>query len=130
MSGQTATRGGDADFDLVGGLDDGPDDFLSRERAFLGDDADLFASSNDKLATVEDDDDLLGGSTSFQANVGGEEISGFESSFPAIDTSNEVRQAVPSGCNQHVLCFSKVGLLGWRMERAPHCDSTTPTRPL
>jgi hypothetical protein len=41
---------------------------------------------------VEDgDDDLLGGGdTSFQANVGGEEISGFESSFPAIDTSNDV----------------------------------------
>jgi hypothetical protein len=95
IAGQIATRGGDASFDLVGGLDDGPDDFLSRERALLGDDADLFASSNDKLATVEDDDDdLLGGSTSFQANVGGEEISGFESSFPAIDTSNEVRQTV------------------------------------
>ena len=70
IAGQIATRGGDASFDLVGGLDDGPDDFLSRERALLGDDADLFASSNDKLATVEDDDDLLGGSTSFQANVG------------------------------------------------------------
>ena len=83
---------GDANFDLVGGATDG-DDFLSRERALLGDDADQFASANDKLATVEDgDDDLLGGGTSFQANVGGEEITGFESSFPAIDTTNEVRQ--------------------------------------
>lgn len=69
------------------------DDFLSRERALLGDDADQFASANDKLATVEDgDDDLLGGGgTEFQANVGGEEIMGFESSFPAIDTTNDVR---------------------------------------
>jgi hypothetical protein len=33
IAGQTATRAGDASFDLVGGLDDGPDNFLSRERA-------------------------------------------------------------------------------------------------
>jgi hypothetical protein len=67
------------------------DDFLSRERALLGDDADQFTSENDKLATVEDggDDDLLGGDYS-QANVGGQEMNGFESSFPAIDTTNEV----------------------------------------
>lgn len=44
------------------------------------------------MATVEDGgDDLLGGD--FQANVGGEEMSGFESSFPAIDTTNEVCHA-------------------------------------
>jgi hypothetical protein len=66
------------------------DDFLSRERALLGDDADQFASENDKLATVEDgEDDLLGGDYS-QANVGSQEMDGFESSFPAIDTSNDV----------------------------------------
>lgn len=65
------------------------DDFLSRERALLGDDADQFTSENDKIATVEDgDDDLLGGGYS-QANVGGQEMDGFESSFPAIDTTNE-----------------------------------------
>ncbi|KAF2019781.1 clathrin light chain [Aaosphaeria arxii CBS 175.79] len=87
-AGQTEARG-EANFDLVGGATDG-DDFLSRERAILGDDADQFASANDKLATVEDgDDDLLGGDTSFQANVGGQEITGFESSFPEIDTTNE-----------------------------------------
>jgi hypothetical protein len=66
--------------------------FLSRERALLGDDADQFASENDKLATVEDgEDDLLGGDFGGQANVGSQEMSGFESSFPAIDTTNEVR---------------------------------------
>jgi hypothetical protein len=75
------------------------DNFLSRERALLGDDADQFASENDKLATVEDgDDDLFGGG--FDAtpnpNAGGEEMSGFESSFPAIDTSNEVSNAPAS----------------------------------
>jgi hypothetical protein len=90
--GQTETRG-DANFDLVG--DDVEDDFLSRERALLGDDADQFASANDKQALVEDgDDDLLGGdSGNFQAHVGGEEMSGFESSFPNIDITNEVCSA-------------------------------------
>jgi hypothetical protein len=41
------------------------------------------------MATVEDggdDFDLLGGG----GNVGGEEMQGFESSFPAIDTTNDV----------------------------------------
>lgn len=67
-------------------------DFAARERALLGDDADQFATENDKVATVEDgDDDLLGGDSSFQANTGNEEMMGFESSFPAIDTTNDVR---------------------------------------
>jgi hypothetical protein len=88
-SGHTEARGPATDFELVGESND-TDDFLSRERALLGDDADQFASENDKLATVEDgDDDLLGGDFS-QANVGGQEMDGFESSFPAIDTTNEV----------------------------------------
>ena len=46
--------------------------------------------------TVEDDDDDLlgGGGSSYQsggASMGKEEMSGFESSFPAIDSGNEVR---------------------------------------
>ncbi|KAF2251739.1 hypothetical protein BU26DRAFT_516503 [Trematosphaeria pertusa] len=87
-AGHTEARG-DANIDLVGDAA-GADDFLSRERAVLGDDADQFASANDKLATVEDgDDDLLGGDSAFQDNTGGEEMAGFESSFPAIDTTNE-----------------------------------------
>ncbi|KAJ8068023.1 hypothetical protein OCU04_003600 [Sclerotinia nivalis] len=61
----------------------GADDFLSREKALLGDDADQFTTGNDNAAFVEDgDDDLLGGG-------GGEEVHEFESSFPAIDTRNE-----------------------------------------
>jgi hypothetical protein len=65
------------------------DDFLSREKALLGDDADQFASSNDNAAFVEDDDeDLLGGGG---GGGGNEEVMEFESSFPAIDTQNEVR---------------------------------------
>lgn len=58
----------------------------------LGDDANLFSTSNDNAATVEDgDDDLLGGSDSYGGGQGGgEEISEFESSFPAMDTRNEV----------------------------------------
>ncbi|EON65605.1 hypothetical protein W97_04843 [Coniosporium apollinis CBS 100218] len=92
-AGQTSARG-DANFDLVD--DSGnTDDFLARERAALGDDANQFASGNDKGTTVEDagDDDLLGGD--YQDAAGGEEMSGFESSFPAIDTGNQ--QMAPGG---------------------------------
>ncbi|KAF4311996.1 Clathrin light chain [Botryosphaeria dothidea] len=89
-AGQTEARG-DANFDLVGDSAD-TGDFLSRERALLGEDADQFAAPGDNAATVEDaaEDDLLGGGAgNFPAIDGQEEISGFESSFPAIDTSNE-----------------------------------------
>ena len=68
---------------------DEPSDFLARERALLGDDADQFATPADNAATVEDDNDLLGGGESYQAPAD-HEMGGFESSFPAIDTSNEV----------------------------------------
>jgi hypothetical protein len=57
-------------------VDPSADDFLAREKALLGDDANQFA-------TVEDgdfDDDLLGG---------GGETDQFESQFPDI-TANEV----------------------------------------
>jgi hypothetical protein len=69
--------------------------FLERERAALGDDADLFASGNEQAATVEDgDNDLLGGDFSDvqqpSAGADADELDGFESSFPAIDTRNEV----------------------------------------
>jgi len=73
---------------------DGDDDFLSRERALLGDDASQFASTNDHpaTATVEDgDDDLLGDGGSYNdAQAGGDDIGQFESSFPAVDNRNEV----------------------------------------
>lgn len=67
---------------------DEPSDFLARERALLGDDADQFATPADNAATAGDDD-LLGGGESHQAPAD-HEMGGFESSFPAIDTSNEV----------------------------------------
>ena len=64
---------------------------MTRERAALGDDAAQFASANDNAATVEDgDDDLLGGGSYSGGNAGGEEITEFESSFPAMDTRNQV----------------------------------------
>ncbi|KAH9219778.1 clathrin light chain [Leptodontidium sp. 2 PMI_412] len=63
------------------------DDFLSREKALLGDDANQFSTGNDNSAYVEDgDDDLLGGGG---GSGGNEEVTEFESSFPAIDTQNE-----------------------------------------
>lgn len=60
----------------------------------LGDDADQFSTPADNSATVQDsgDDDLLGGD--FQdaqpAMSSNNNMGDFESSFPAIDTSNEV----------------------------------------
>ncbi|KAI9800022.1 MAG: hypothetical protein M1833_003551 [Piccolia ochrophora] len=78
-------------------------DFLSREKAALGDDADQFASPNETYkgsTTVEDadDDDLLGGGggdQDFGAGDGGDGMADFESSFPAIDSGNE--QVGPGG---------------------------------
>ncbi|KAL4919914.1 clathrin light chain [Aspergillus aurantiobrunneus] len=70
------------------------DDFLARERALLGDDADQFATAQDVPSTDVNNDELLGGSEDVQASAA-PEISGFESSFPAIDTQNE--QVAPDG---------------------------------
>lgn len=79
------------------GIDSG--DFLARERAALGDDAELFTSGNEpRQTTVEDgDDDLLGGDFggSSQPQAGQyDELDTFESSFPAVDTSNAVSRNV------------------------------------
>ncbi|KAL9014431.1 MAG: hypothetical protein Q9173_000913 [Seirophora scorigena] len=50
------------------------DDFLTRERALLGDDAAQFSSANDNAATVEDgDDDLLGEGGGYDGGQGGGE---------------------------------------------------------
>lgn len=95
LPGQTEVKGGDASFDALADTTE-PSDFLSRERALLGDDADQFSSPADtNLATTvqdgDDDDDLLGGD--FQAAPpvhSGDDMGDFETSFPAIDTSNEV----------------------------------------
>ncbi|KAE8380282.1 clathrin light chain [Aspergillus bertholletiae] len=74
------------------------DDFLARERAVLGDDAEQFATPLDHAASIDDvnsgDDDLLGGAEDAPAGAA-PEISGFESSFPAIETQNE--QVAPGG---------------------------------
>ncbi|KAI9706468.1 MAG: hypothetical protein M1836_003474 [Candelina mexicana] len=84
-SGQTEANG-ESNFDAEPGT---TSSFLDREKAALGDDANQFASANDNFnpsATVADgDDDLLGGG----GDAGGEEMTGFESSFPAIDSGNE-----------------------------------------
>ena len=80
-------------------------DFLERERAALGDDADFFNTtdtpSQNQGAQVEDgdDDDLLGGGDfSAPAPTSGaqdDDLNGFESSFPAIDTRNDVCLNLP-----------------------------------
>ena len=78
--------------DTNGGADE--NDFLARERAMLGDDAEQFATSQDHVAATEnvDDDDLLGGAADAPSgSPAHEEMSGFESSFPALESQNEVR---------------------------------------
>ena len=79
------------------GAPENEQNFLDRERAALGDDADQFATPGDNLATsgtvADGEDDLLGGDFSGPPTAGSgvqdQEISGFESSFPAIDNRNE-----------------------------------------
>lgn len=99
-SGQTEARGNGAHAGDDNILDD---DFLTRERAALGDDAAQFSSPGDNFhtsATVEDgDDDLLGGGGDdyHGGNAGGEQVTEFESSFPALDTNNSVRLMWSSG---------------------------------
>lgn len=77
---------------------DGPSDFLARERAALGEDAQRFSGPADARATVtdgdDDDDDLLGGggagiSGPAATNGAGDMMGDFESSFPAVETRNE-----------------------------------------
>ena len=75
---------------------DEPSDFLARERAALGDDAQQFTTAADNSATVadvdDDDDDLLGGGGPAATNGAsslGNDMGDFESSFPAVDTQNE-----------------------------------------
>lgn len=77
------------------------DDFLARERAVLGEDADQFATTQDSTAAAENvdtGDDLLGAAEGVPAQQAApEDVGGFESSFPAIDTSetqNEVWSVV------------------------------------
>ncbi|KAJ5129298.1 Clathrin light chain, partial [Penicillium bovifimosum] len=70
------------------------DDFLARERAALGEDADQFATTHDHVAdqTVGGDDDLLGG-----GDEPVEEIGHFESSFPSVETQNQNERVAPGG---------------------------------
>lgn len=89
------SRTGDVEVHAEGA---GGGDFLERERAALGEDADLFSSTDapKQSATVEDgdaDDDLLGGddfSAPQQPSGNNDDLDGFESSFPAIDSQNDV----------------------------------------
>ena len=89
--GQTEAIGGNA----IDNTEE-PSDFLARERAALGEDAQQFTTSADNVATVEegdDDDDLLGGGMSAPSAPAngdfGNDVGDFESSFPAVDTQNE-----------------------------------------
>jgi len=64
--------------------DPSADDFLAREKALLGDDADLFTTTQDAAAVSGDvGGDLLGGEDNAQST--------FESQFPDITTVQQVR---------------------------------------
>lgn len=58
------------------------DDFLAREKAILGEDAEVFATAGDDVAFNDGDDDLLGG--------GDGETAQFEQQFPDLSGPNEV----------------------------------------
>ena len=81
------------------GAASGAGNFLDRERALLGEDADQFTLTQDQATTSETaqngEDDLLGGDDDFgepqHAAATTQEDLDFESSYPAIDTQNEVR---------------------------------------
>jgi hypothetical protein len=81
---QTDSKG-DSNFDVSSPAGD---DFLSRERAVLGDDATQFASKNDNAAFIDDDneDDLLGG-----GNNDEEEVTEFQHAYPAVNAPDNVR---------------------------------------
>ncbi|OQE47321.1 hypothetical protein PENCOP_c001G00115 [Penicillium coprophilum] len=70
------------------------DDFLARERAALGEDADQFATSQDHVAGGQNvgADDLLGA-----GDEPTEEIGQFESSFPSVATQNQNERVAPGG---------------------------------
>jgi len=68
---------GDSTFEAAG-----PEDFISREKALLGDDAEQFTSNNDSAAFVDSDGDLLGGG-------GDEPVTEFESAYPSLESRNE-----------------------------------------
>lgn len=71
----------------------GEDDFLSREKALLGDDANQFMTNNDSMAflSLENDDLLQGDPTSVEAADG---VSIYDSNFPAIETHMEVSHLI------------------------------------
>ncbi|KAJ5710378.1 hypothetical protein N7488_004534 [Penicillium malachiteum] len=74
----------------------GDDDFLARERAALGEDAEQFATAHDHVAANEGghgDDDLLGGDDGAPA----EEIGQFESAFPSVDADTQNERVAPGG---------------------------------
>ncbi|MBE3044634.1 hypothetical protein IMZ48_19150 [Candidatus Bathyarchaeota archaeon] len=67
--------------------DPSADDFLAREQALLGDDADQFKTSENASPVDDTNDDLLGGAPSANAQ------STFESQFPDITAEQPVRRA-------------------------------------
>ncbi|OLN97488.1 Clathrin light chain [Colletotrichum chlorophyti] len=73
------------------GLDPSADDFLAREKALLGDDANQFTTSDDNAA-FPDDDDLLGGGGANSGNVVSDDAT-FASQFP--DLANQTDDVIP-----------------------------------
>ncbi|TQS36705.1 hypothetical protein Golomagni_02835 [Golovinomyces magnicellulatus] len=74
------------------------DDFLSREKALLGEDANQFTTQDDDVAfIIQNDKDLL--EEDLRPPQHDEEVSMFENSFPAIDTQHESSDSVGTRLN-------------------------------
>jgi hypothetical protein len=73
-------------------FDDPAADFLSREKATLGADADLFATPGDNAGTAGGMDDLLGQG----------EVESFGGAFPDLQTGNEVSSFAGSSSSLYI----------------------------
>ena len=115
--------------------------FLEREREMLGEDADFF-STNDTPAQTQgasvedgDDDDLLGsGGDDFSAPQPSgaqddNDMDGFKSAFPAIDTRNDVRSTPPTNQSRWYSALTSHRTLDQAVPSRPPAPATPPTTP-
>ena len=87
---------------------------MAREQAALGADAAQFQGVVNTSATVQDyEDDLLGEDSIEGAQQGDTKISEFESSFPTVDTRNDVsRHPFLTCCGEMLIFNQQVGTGG------------------
>lgn len=90
--------------------DPSADDFLAREKAILGDDADNFVTADDGAAFQTVGDDLMGGGDLLGGGGGGgDETAQFEQQFPDLSGANEVRVLPEPSCTLPCLLDDRSG---------------------